>query len=110
MTETHRFADEWILRAIQSLPGINPDLILTLRDKKVRGLADALIDGGQATRNAINEAIKTGHKVNSVELGDVVVDRLGVALFSETVCQRLRVFPIRARETVIEVALSLIHI
>jgi type IV pilus assembly protein PilB len=105
MTETHRFADEWILRAIQSLPGIGPDLILTLRDKKVRGLADALIDGGQATRIAINEAIKTGHKVNSVELGDVVVDRLAVALFSETVCQRLRVFPIRARETVIEVAM-----
>ncbi len=105
MTEPHRFADEWILRAIQSLPGVSADLISSLRDKKVRGLADALIDGGQATRNTINEAIKQFHKVNSVELGEVAVDRLAVALFSESVCQRLRVFPIRARETVIEVAM-----
>jgi type IV pilus assembly protein PilB len=106
MTETHRFADEWILRAIQNVPGVGPDVILTLREKKVRGVADALIDGGIATRSTINDAVKSFHKINPVELGDVVVDRLAVALFTESVCLRLRVFPIRARETVIEVAMT----
>lgn len=106
MAEHHRFSDEWILRAAQALPVFTPELLSSLRDKKSPSLADALIDGGLATQKNLNDLVKSQHKINSLEVGDVAVDRLAVALFPEAVCQRLRVFPIRARETVIEVAMT----
>ncbi|MBK8575952.1 MAG: Flp pilus assembly complex ATPase component TadA [Elusimicrobia bacterium] len=106
MTDTHRFVDEWLIRAVQHLPGVNPDIIRSLREKKARGLADALIEKEVVSRDTINSAVLTTHKIKPVDLGDVVVDRLAVALFSEAVCQRLKVFPIRARETSVEVAMT----
>lgn len=47
---TIAFQYEWILRAAQALPVFTPELLSSLRDKKSPSLADALIDGGLATK------------------------------------------------------------
>jgi type IV pilus assembly protein PilB len=105
MPDTHRFADEWMIRTLSGHPAVKSEVINSLRENRAHSLADGLIDGKHTTREMVNEVVRAHHRINSMASGNFIIDRLGVALFPEAVCLRLHVFPIRTQDNVVEVAM-----
>ncbi len=46
MTETWRFRDEWLLKAVAGVKGVTPELVGQFRTEKKKYLSHSLIDAG----------------------------------------------------------------
>jgi type II secretory ATPase GspE/PulE/Tfp pilus assembly ATPase PilB-like protein len=104
VNETHRFQDEWLLRAVRTIPGVDARLPELRAHRRLR-LFDALVEGGGVSEGAIREAIRSTHRVAAAP-PDAQVERPAAALLSEKLCRRYRIAPLRLRDEVIELAME----
>ena len=106
MTETWRFKDEWLLRALAGLKEVIQPFIATMREGKKPYLSHALIDAGLFTAEQLGKVVEVTLKVKYLPLGPDSADKFGVNLLSEKVCRKYNVVPVQVTEEEIRLAMD----
>jgi type IV pilus assembly protein PilB len=103
MTETHRFIDEWLVRAAAALPDA-ATRIEEFRKARKPCLFDALVDTGIVTEAALRAAVRSVFRIDGVTANEP--EKPAVALIPEKICRRYRLVPLRLHGEMIDVAMQ----
>ncbi len=103
MTEKFVFADEWLVRAASTLPGVAERLNVWRAEKRPR-LFEAAVQTGAADAEALFGAVSALHHVERVTAE--IVDRPAAAMVPERLCRRYRLVPTKLHDESIEVAME----
>ena len=106
MTETWRFKDEWLMRALTGVKGADEALISRLRGEKTPFLSHALIDGGILTEEQLGKAVELTFKVKYLQLVPENADKFGLTLLPEKACRKYSLVPVGVSEDAIRLALA----
>lgn len=101
----HRFKDEWLVSAAASVVGAAA--VDALRRKGPESLAQALIESGQTTGEALGRAVTALHRsVSYAEPAADDVEKMALSLVPERVCRRTRSLPVRVVGETLVVAMA----
>ncbi|MFI5360503.1 MAG: ATPase, T2SS/T4P/T4SS family [Elusimicrobiota bacterium] len=100
------FRDEWLLRALRTIPGVTAEAVERLRGLGEENVSDAVIKAGLATEKTVADALLATHRVETVAPNAASLDRLALSLVPEGVCRQRRVLPLRLRDEVLHLAMS----
>ncbi len=106
MPDQHKFIDEWLLRAVQDLPGVTPTVVAAARSTGERYLAQALIAAGLATRESVARALQSAYHIAWIDLEAAAVERTALPFIPEKLCRQHTVIPVSADNTEIIVAMA----
>ena len=105
MSSSHKFKDEWLIRAIKTLPQITPETIEKFREQRCPSLSHALLVKQLLTEESLADVIQQTFHVGYVNpiLDDI--DNLASSLVPEKICRRYQLLPIGLREDSIKIAM-----
>ncbi len=103
MKERHLFADEWLVRAASTLPGVTEHLEGWRAEKRPR-LFDAIVQTGVADADAVFGVVSSMHHIE--RLTAEIVDRPAMTVVPEKLCRRYRLVPFKLHDESIEVAME----
>ncbi len=106
MSAEHRFKDEWIVRAVLTLPGITSEQINDFRRLAKPFLSQSLVQVGLATLGQLGEAVQKLYKIPLASAVSRDVDKMAVSMLPERICQKLMAFPLQIKGEYIEVAMA----
>jgi len=101
-----RFKDEWLLRAVLSLPGVHPETVYEFRKESRPYLAAAVVEAGLARAEAIDDAVKALYRVSTLDVTDTMVQKIALALVPERICRKHHLIPVDLDDDKIIVAMS----
>ncbi|MCX5784449.1 MAG: hypothetical protein NTX59_02040 [Elusimicrobia bacterium] len=104
MEKTWRFKDEWLLKAVATIPVVSPALVLKLRSEQRPLLSQALIDDKAVFPEQLAQAVLAVYRVKSVKITPEKVDKFGLTILSERLCRKYLVLPVAASDDEIQIA------
>lgn len=105
MNTTHKFKDEWILRALKMLPALKPQIIEQLRQQKAPYLSQGLLQNN-VPKSALLEAIKSTFHLEVVDPSPSEIEQAALTLVPEKVCRRYDLLPISTKGETICIAMQ----
>ena len=103
-TAAHRFKDEWLVPAAEAVVGAGA--VAAARLEGPEFLAQALVDSGRTTGEALGRAITALHKtVGYLEPEAGAVEKMALSLVPERVCRRTRALPVKMSGDSLQVAM-----
>jgi len=106
MTETWRFKDEWLIRALSGVKGAEEALIAKLRAEKRPYLSHALVDAGILTAEQLGKSVELTFKVKYLPLAPENASRFGLNLVPEKTCRKYNIVPVGVSEEEIRLAMA----
>ncbi|MBI3564290.1 MAG: type II/IV secretion system protein [Elusimicrobia bacterium] len=103
---TARFKDEWLTRAVATLPGVSGESVEGLRAGGEPCLAKALLGRGMADWGALAAAVRRVHGVDALKDVPASIDRMALSLVPERICRRRRVLPLGLKDDAIDLAME----
>lgn len=102
----HRFKDEWALRALKTLPGVDDALIESLRKAGAPEACAALAAAGKADEAAVAAVVERVYGVPPLTPAAADVDRQALALVPEKACRARLMLPVRERDEELHLAMA----
>ena len=106
MPDQHKFTDEWLLRALQDLPGVTPEAVEKFRQIQEPYLAQALIRAGLASLEHVADIVHKTYGVVYCDLQMSMIDQMALSLVPERICRKHHLLPIKCDDELITVAMS----
>jgi len=106
MAENWRFKDEWIMKALTGLSGVDAAFIDQLRSKKKPSLANAVVDLEKASPEQLGKLVEQTFKVKFFHLTIENVDKFALNLVREKNCRKYELLPVGITESEIIVAMA----
>src|SRR5262245_59079431 len=79
----YKFRDEWILRALKTLPMITEQIIQDCRNKKAPSLMAAALEKNLITESQLTGAIKNTFHIDSISGNVEKIDKTAVSMVPE---------------------------
>ncbi len=105
MAPAHRFDDEWLLRAVQTLE-VLPEFIAARRAEGVPSIVAAAVAAGLVGAEAVTAAVERLYGVKTRLLTSAEVDRVAMGLIPERVCRRYLMLPFKERGDDLDVLMA----
>jgi len=106
MTETWRFKDEWLMRALTWVKGIDTAFIAKTRSEKNPYLAHAVVDANILTEEQLGKVVERTFKIKYLPLLLEKTNQFGVKLIQEKLCRKHNIVPVGVSEDEIRLAMS----
>ncbi len=100
------FRDEWLVRALSTIPGIGPESVERLRAGRDEDFSEALLRAGLAGEEAISDALRSSHRIKTVAPAASSLDRLALSLVPEAVCRQRRILPLKIEDELLHLAMA----
>jgi len=106
MTETWRFKDEWLLRALTGVKGADEAFLARQRAEKKPYISHAVVDAGLLTDEQLGKAVELTFKIKYMPLAPEKADRFGLTLLPEKACRKNNLVPVGVSEEEIRLAMA----
>ncbi|MEI7482710.1 MAG: ATPase, T2SS/T4P/T4SS family [Elusimicrobiota bacterium] len=106
MTETWRFKDEWLMRALEGVKGADAAFIAKTRAEKKPYISHSLIDSGLFTAEQLGAAVERTFKIKYLPLLPENADQFGLKLIQEKMCRQHQLVPVGVSESEISLAMA----
>lgn len=106
MTDSWRFRDEWLARALLSSGGVTPDTAERFRQERKKFFSHALLDSGAMDIDRLVRGAEGAAKVKYHPVSPEKVEKFALSLVPEKVCRRYGLVPLRLVENDILVAMT----
>jgi type IV pilus assembly protein PilB len=100
------FRDEWLVKALSVLPGVNAAAIERLRGQSGLDFSEALLRAGLAGEDEIAAALRAAHRIKTVAPAPAALDRLALSLIPEAHCRQRRMLPLKLDGEVLHLAMA----
>jgi type IV pilus assembly protein PilB len=100
------FHDEWLVKALRSVPGVTAETIDRLRGQGEENFSEALLRAGLTGEEAIADALRSAHRIQTVAPAAASLDRLALSLVPESLCRRRRLLPLKLDGEVLQLAMG----
>ena len=106
MTETWRFKDEWLIRALAGLKEVLEPFIAKTRAEKKPYISHAVVDAGLLTAEQLGKIVELTLKVKYIPLVPDNADNFGLNLLREKMCRKYNIVPVQVSEDEIRLAME----
>ncbi|MFA5859094.1 MAG: ATPase, T2SS/T4P/T4SS family [Elusimicrobiota bacterium] len=103
MDNKHEFNDEWLVKVVNKISSVTPDVIDHLRIKRVPYLSDALIESSTVNFEMLGKKVRDDFRIPYLTLEKNNVDKLAFSLVPEKVCRKYQLIPFKVNSNNIEV-------
>ncbi|HEX4048224.1 MAG TPA: ATPase, T2SS/T4P/T4SS family [Elusimicrobiota bacterium] len=100
------FRDEWLVKALRSLPGVTAESVERLRGQQEEDFSEAVLRTGLAGEEAIADALRAAHRIKTVAPAAAALDRLALSLVPEALCRQRRMLPLKVEDEVLQLAMA----
>jgi len=106
MTETWRFKDEWLMRALEGVKGVDAVFVAKTRAEKNPYISHSLVDSNLLTAEQLGAAVERVFKIKYLPLLPEKVDQFGLKLIQEKMCRQHQLMPVGVSESEISLAMA----
>ncbi len=106
MTETWRFKDEWLMRALEGVKGADAVFVAKMRAEKKPYISHSLVDSNLFTAEQLGAAVEHTFKIKYLPLLPDNADQFGLKLIQEKMCRQHQLVPVGVSESEISLAMA----
>jgi len=106
MIETWRFKDEWLLRALTWVKGVDEVFVAKMRTEKVLYISHAVIEAGILTDEQLGKVVERTFNIKYIPLILENANQFGVKLVQEKMCRKHNIVPVGLSDLEISLAMS----
>ena len=106
MTETWRFKDEWLLRALTWVKSVDAAFIEKMRTGKVLYISHSVVDAGILTDEQLGKVVERTFNIKFLPLSLEKANQFGIKLVQEKMCRKHNIVPVGLSDLEISLAMS----